>query len=63
MRVIATEDEHQGQIGVVREIAEADGDGFDVLVTFKSDNDEYAYAFSRDELKIVTPHGKAETKN
>ena len=35
VKIIAAEDEHQGQIGVVHEIADADEDGLDVLVTFK----------------------------
>jgi hypothetical protein len=26
------------------------------------DKEEYGYAFSRDELKIVTPQGKSENK-
>jgi hypothetical protein len=62
VKVMATDDEHQGQIGVVHEIADADEDGLDVLVTFKGDKEEYVYAFSRDELKIVIPQGKAGAK-
>ena len=53
VKVIAADDGHEGQIGVVRLLLDEDEDSLDVFVQFKGDKE--VYAFSRDELMVVVP--------
>ena len=53
VKVVAAGDEHEGQVGVVQELVNEDGDGLDVCVKFNGDTE--VYAFSRDELSVVVP--------
>jgi hypothetical protein len=51
VKVVATGDQHEGQVGVVHELVDADEDGLDVCVKFHGDTE--AYAFSHNELIAV----------
>lgn len=53
VKVVATGDEHEGQVGVVNALVDEDEekDGLDVCVKFSGDNE--VYAFSHDELMAV----------
>lgn len=51
VKVVATGDEHEGQVGVVQELVNADEDGLDVCVKFNGEKE--VYAFSHDELITV----------
>jgi hypothetical protein len=52
VKIIAAEDEHQGQIGNVQTFFDNADDGLDVGVIFNGDKD--IYAFGRTELRVVT---------
>jgi hypothetical protein len=51
VKVVATGDEHEGRVGVVQELVNADEDGLDVCVTFNGEKE--VYVFSHDELIAV----------
>jgi hypothetical protein len=55
VKIIAADDEHNGQIGTVQTFFDDADDGLDVGVIFKGDTG--IYAFGRNELRVTAPAG------